>query len=443
MQQTIAKKYRRTHSGHYQYRWWLTAQNGDRYAVKKLPKGTPHRTADLIRTTYLNYDGLETAYAIAFDFDAHRADNRWKDADGRLDWTKISAALATHHPKIHAQISHVVRSTGGLGLGLLIAINPLPLQPSTRRNQQVVLNLQSRLIDLFAQLGFGADSGARGIARDLPNFKDTKRLVMENRLAIRRAERASVGIASEIHSYLNELEKSAEPPFRLYNDARAEPGIARLFSWLIGQEAPKENLGLNTLSYFAGDSAMATLKQLLALTGLSERFLRRFLKTPPNWLSVEYVNRQEGWRLCVPLQNDLSKLLDRLEQLASNTKPSRFRAISFSADTLKQPQLVNDGERNAWLTALALIYKWHAYSCKEAARKIGLRMKSIPGYAMSRNCRQAHLIVNAIFRNKTDLIGFSAGLPLPRWIEDDLEFEVLERTGTSGSRRGGAPGGGL
>ena len=77
----------------------------------------------------------------------------------------------------------------------------------------------------------------------------------------------------------------------------------------------------------------------------------------------------------------------------------------------------------------------------EAEKKIFLRIRVVPGHAMSRNCRQDRLIVHAIYRNVPEMEGVAVGLRLPDWIDKNSGFqpEILNQTGTNTSRRGGAP----
>jgi hypothetical protein len=300
-----------TKSGRYQFRFWHTDSKGERLALRHAPPDWAGRYPDLIRTAYRNGDGSETVYGIVFDLDAHRAHPKWLDSAGRLDWPKISAYLAETHGKVFSQISYVIRSSGGKGLALLLAINPLPIQKSTEKNQQVALNLQSRLVALLSRLGLGADPGARGVVRDFPNFLNPERCLYENRLAQRRAEQGREPVLRNLHRYLNELEACERRQDRIYNDARAEGGLARLVAWLLGAKDGQE--GLPEASFLSGETLWASTVQLQKLTGLSDKFLRRFLNSPPSWLRVEYV--EAGWRLSIPLGGSVQRLLPRAEDL--------------------------------------------------------------------------------------------------------------------------------
>jgi hypothetical protein len=423
-----------TKSGRYQFRFWHTDSKGERLALRHAPPDWAGRYPDLIRTAYRNGDGSETVYGIVFDLDAHRAHPKWLDSAGRLDWPKISAYLAETHGKVFSQISYVIRSSGGKGLALLLAINPLPIQKSTEKNQQVALNLQSRLVALLSRLGLGADPGARGVVRDFPNFLNPERCLYENRLAQRRAEQGREPVLRNLHRYLNELEACERRQDRIYNDARAEGGLARLVAWLLGAKDGQE--GLPEASFLSGETLWASTVQLQKLTGLSDKFLRRFLNSPPSWLRVEYV--EAGWRLSIPLGGSVQRLLPRAEDLLTREERGGGGArarLHCSVGSIKRPELVEDGERNAWLTSLALAYKWHGFSREEAQAKVQLRMAALPGCEYSRNCRQARSIVKAIYRNLPHMAGRFSDRSLPEWLTDDLPF-----TGGTSLRRGFTPG---
>ena len=156
-------------SGHYSFKSWGIDKQGKRFAQKS--NGLVQKlNADLISNTYRNACGLEIAYGLVFDFDAHRALPCWKDSEGKLDWNLIFPALKKEIPIVAELICYAVRSSGGKGLGIVMAITPLPIITSTAANQQSALKLQGRLLSVFDSMGLGADFGARGVVRDFPNF---------------------------------------------------------------------------------------------------------------------------------------------------------------------------------------------------------------------------------------------------------------------------------
>ena len=422
-------------SGRYQFRYWHFDDQGQRFALSHAPKGRASAIPDLINTAYRNAGGSKTIYGIAFDLDAHRAAPRWLDGGGCLDWPSILDELTKKHPHIAHQVSHAVRSTGGKGIALVLAINPLPIIASTSSNQRAAQNLQSRLINLFVAMGLGADPGARGLERDYPNFQNADRLLYENRLALRRAEQGREAIITRLHAYLNELARQERRDTRIYPDARAETGLAKLVEWLLGCYDP--GLGLRVPSYLSGSEVWASTKTLATVTGLSSKFLIKFLQHPPAWLEVDYA-KGEGWRLRIPLGRAVQRLLPRAEMLlasaAAGTAPHK---PLFSIGVIKEPHLVGDDERNAWLTSMALAYKWHGFSCEEALAKIQLRLQVMPDYECSRNCRQVRSIVRAIFKNVPETAGRFASRQLPPWMTDDHNFAGIGKR--TSPRRGFAP----
>jgi len=423
-------------SGRYQFRYWHYDGVGGRIALTSPPNGREGAQPDLINTAYRNGDGSRTVYGITFDLDAHRADSRWVDSEGCLDWPRISSYLNETHEELFLKISHAVRSTGGKGIALVIAINPLPIRASTAGNQRAAQNLQSRLIGFFNSLGLGADPNARGLERDFPNFQNSDRCLYENRLAMRRPEQAREPVITALHAYLNHLAVEARREKRIYPDARAEAGLAKLITWLLGIFDPGL-LGVWTPGHLTGGEVWASTKTLQAITGLSDKFLRRFLKHPPAWLRVAYV-QGEGWRLHMPLGRAVQSLLPRAESLLATIAPfDKAPKLLFSVATLPRPNLVEDGERNGWLTALALAYKWHGYARDEALAKILLRMEAIPGQELSRNCRQVRAIVKAIYKNVPETFGRFQSRDLPEWMVDDKEFG--KNTKGTKDRRGVAP----
>jgi hypothetical protein len=143
-------------SGNYAYKKWVEEGSGQR---KAFPVSGPEArfSADLIANSYRNRGGLAVVFGIVFDLDAHRAQEQWKDSEGRLDWGLIFSSLKKEIPEFAKYLCHAVRSTGGKGLALVMAITPMPIQDSTRPNQTAAENLQSRLINLLNRLGMGAD----------------------------------------------------------------------------------------------------------------------------------------------------------------------------------------------------------------------------------------------------------------------------------------------
>lgn len=176
---------RRAGRSHYQFKNWVWDHCGQRKsAVSVRPLRGEY--ADLVNTCYYNPSTrTETLYCLAFDLDAHRADGHWKDAAGALDWALISAWLETTHPEIFKFIFAAVRSTGGKGLALYIAVRPLELVPATKKAQLAAKTLQEKLVLLSNRNDLGADPSAAGLKRDFCNWKNPAKIVYGNESPLR------------------------------------------------------------------------------------------------------------------------------------------------------------------------------------------------------------------------------------------------------------------
>ena len=431
-------------SGHYEYKSWAQDSKGERVARKFAGKEARYN-ADLAANSYRNANGLETVFGIVFDFDAHRAKDCWKDAEGKLNWELIFPALKKEIPEVANLICYAVRSTGGKGLGVVMAISPLPMLPSTAANQQSALKLQGRILSVFDKMGLGADFGARGVSRDLPNFNNPDRLVYRNTQPLRELEKSSRPVVTELHKLLNARDRAARFSERIYNDERVEKGLAKLVLWLLGAvnfdqvwkfEGETFDRRFKNVPYLSGWSVSATMRELCALTGLSDAFLRKFLKSPPKWLKSDRCEG-EGWSLCLPLSKDVPWLQERSFYLLQKTQELSGK-VSFDPQEICLPWWVQDGERNAWIVRLALIYKWAGYSLECAIEKVLLRIQAIPGSETSRNCKNVCSIVRSLFRRTPESLGALDWKDLPDWIKDDKIFcSLLKRTNT---RRGITPG---
>ena len=430
-------------SGRYGYKSWAHNPQGERVARPYQGKD-PRVHADLVSNSYRNVDGVQTVFGVVFDFDAHRAHDCWKNAEGKLNWDVIFPALQKEIPEVANLICYAVRSTGGKGLGVVMAISPLPLIPSTAGNQQSVLKLQGRLLSVFDKMGLGADFGARGVSRDLPNFNNPERCVYRNTKPLRELEVTRKPVVTLLHQLLNQRDRADRISERIYNDERVEKGLAKLVLWLLGAanfdqvwqfEGDTFEKKFKCTPYLSGWSLSATMRELCALTGLSDTFLRKFLKDPPKWLKSEYF-AHEGWNLSLPLSKDVPWLLERSLYLLQKTQQLKGK-VSFNSADLVFPTCVQDGERNAWLVQLALTYKWAGYALETALEKVCLRIPAIPGYETSRNCKQVKAIVRSLYRRIPENQGVLAWKDLPEWVRNDTFFcSLFKRINT---RRGITP----
>jgi hypothetical protein len=430
-------------SGRYGYKSWAHNPQGERVARPYQGKD-PRVHADLVSNSYRNVDGVQTVFGVVFDFDAHRAHDCWKNVEGKLDWDMIFPALQKEIPEVANLICYAVRSTGGKGLGVVMAISPLPLIPSTVGNQQSVLRLQGRLLSVFDKMGLGADFGARGVSRDLPNFNNPERCVYRNTKPLRELEVTRRPVVTLLHKLLNDRDRAARISERIYNDERVEKGLAKLVLWLLGAanfdqvwqlDGQTYEKRFKCTPYLSGWSLSATMRELCTLTGISETFLRKYLKDPPKWLKSEYF-ANEGWNLSIPLSKDVPWLLDRSLYLLQKTQQLKGK-VSFNPAEFLFPSSVPDGERNAWIVQLVLTYKWAGYALETALEKVNLRLFAIPGNETSRNCKQVKAIVRSIYRRFPENHGVLAWKDLPEWVRNDETFcSLFKRTTT---RRGITP----
>ncbi len=430
-------------SGSYGYKKWVEEGSGQR---KAFPVSGPEArfSADLIANSYRNRGGLAVVFGIVFDLDAHRAQEQWKDSEGRLDWGLIFSSLKKEIPEFAKYLCHAVRSTGGKGLALVMAITPMPIQDSTRPNQKAAENLQSRLINLFNRLGMGADEGARGLLRDFPNFNHPEKSIYKNTKILRELERSGRPVIGELHRVLNQKDQKEKAKQRIYNDERVESGLVNLVLWLMGAkdfsrkwvfEGEVIERKYMQVPFLSGWEVEASVKELCLLTGVSEGFMRGFLKNPPTWLKATY-NNDRCWTLSLSQFKDAAWLLERCRHLGQKTQ-ELYGKVSFDPNELCLPEYVEDGERNAWLVRLTLIYKWAGYSMDTTLEKVKLRLKCIPGFETSRNCRQISNIVRSLFRRSPEMHGVLSWKELPRWIRDDEFFRSKDNH--IETRRGIAP----
>ncbi len=415
-------------SGRYDYKSWATNAKGERVARKCSSKDA-RLSADLVSNSYRNVNGCETVFGLVFDLDVHRAKDCWKDADGKLDWTLIFPALQKEIPEVAGLICYAVRSTGGKGLGVVMAITPLPIIVSTAANQKSALKLQGRLLTVFDRLGFGADFGARGVSRDLPNFNNPVKLVYRNTEPLRALERSGRPVVTELHRILNARDRAERISERIYNDERVEKGLARLVLWLLGAmsfdkawsfDGRDYSRKFKKVPYLSGWTISASLREICTLTGLSDAFLRKYLKNPPKWLKATHYDG-EGWNLSVPLSKDVPWLQERSLHLLQKTQDLKEK-VDFDPNELCLPWWVQDGERNLWIVRLALMYKWAGYSLDCAIEKVLLRVNAIPNAESSRNCRSVRSIVKSLYRRLPEHFGLGAVKQLLDWIRDDKLF---------------------
>ena len=384
---------------HYQFKNWLWDDSGARKsAVAICPLRGEY--ADLIHTCYYNpATRTETLYCLALDLDAHRADEKWKTKAGVLHWPRIKKWLAENHPEILKYVFAVVRSTGGKGLALYIALRPLELIYKTKKAQFAIKTLQEKLLLLFNAHGLGADPSAIGLRRDFCNWTDPTKLVYDKVLVLRAVQAQKTPVVRNLLAYLkpfglaNYIKKS-ERQGLLYPDLRAERKLSKLYlhlydAWLGGEK-----------------TVQLSVADIRKIAGLSRPFIEKFLKAPPAWLQAEYLSRGEGWRLAIRLDTALT---------CRSSALSTGRAAVDLTNQLLKAELVEDGQRNLWITKACLLLKHNGTTERTALDLIKDHVSRIPGADSSTNCKNAAKILSSIYANHQDLFGVNPGCA-PAWL---------------------------
>ena len=328
--------------------------------------------------------------------------------------------LQKKYPEIFIYTQFVVRSTGGKGIHLGIAISPIVRDFTDGSYKTIFLAQQAQeaLVRLLKHHGLGADMSALGIVRDLPNFKryevsqfSKARQLYYDKNVHAIIKREGRNVITEILAITNKLNECKPPAKRdqdeiLHPHKTTEARLAHLYVELF------DNIG-QTRCY--------TMGELVKLTEISKDTLRNILvKRPqsrPKWLNVNYLGRTEGYELWInPEFGDIERAL----KLIQNPE----YASTFLKD-LKLPEEVLDGERNAWLSSAAIYYKWHGYSKHQTMIALNGHSKQIPGHEASRSCKSITKIVGSIYRNQPQLFGIRAGQVIPLALRENSEAKKL------------------
>lgn len=383
---------------------WDYDKLGNRCGAK-IAHSSKKETADLISSTYFNPSTeTETLYCITFDLDAHRADICWKDQDGKLDWGKMGSFLFLMYPWVRDRITFSIRSTGGKGLALMIAITPMELVDSTESNQRLAKAVQKKIFLLLNHHGMGADEAALGLKRDFPNWQNPNKIVdgEEYLLKAIQSDKNRPAILSELIKELNKLPfcsdyiaKKGNEEF-LYPDLRVESKFAALYLVL-----------LEKMIYEEEYTVELTTKEVMLITGVSEKTALKMLNSGLFWLNIEYLGKGQGWRLTISPDTALTA---RAEALVGKKAPQKAeKKIDVVAD-LKSPEKVEDGERNEWITKLCLILKHSGVDRSQALILLNKQIVRIEGHRYSRNCRNAARILLNIYNNRPESFGCKADI---------------------------------
>ena len=407
--------------GRYLYFKWKLDLNGNRIAVQCKRDDKP----DLQSTYFVNEDGLETIRYIRLDIDANKTLPCWKDESGAVDWFKIAPELNHRFPNISAQIEYVMRSHSKKGIHILIGLAPLPLTDKTTKTQFFIRKIQANLIDIFTEIGVGADPAGKGLKNFFSSFRVKENIIHSNAILTKRIEKSAKnfgGIGRE--KFLNRLNKACESAldeleirngYRLYHDMRLEPKIAKLYLFALGMYQPLENITDIDVkpSYAHLNSVDLTLDQIAQIMGTEKRNIYKqfWLKDEIQKLFHIENNIDGTKRITVRDSKNIVKRIQRARAIW-NYEPSEFNL------NLVEPWLVCDGMRNTAIVSWAIALKWHGVTYDLALAWISLLVKQIPGYKESSSCKKSQIkaTVQSIFRNREETYGIMSDHPLPDWL---------------------------
>jgi hypothetical protein len=378
------------------------------------------KEADLISSYYFNRTTkTKTVYCIPFDLDYDKTDKKWI-VDKRINWIKVRDFLSKHEPDIFRSITHVAWSTSGRGLGMTISISPLEIIDETKAAQIAASTLQGHIIQILKSYGIGADPAARGLARDMPNWQNPKRIVYNNEIQKRIIDNRRIPVVKDLlsitnnHPMIRQLKRDRDDLLWLHEGV--ERKLVPLYQKLLDE---------------SGDHYY-TLSDLLNLTKLSKSTLYKFLNTKLDWIDCERIDKWEGYRLTLKPELKYSSRVGELLSSKSNRKKN-----PFLNSWIKMPSEVEDGERNHYITSISLALKHGGILEKDANSVLQSIVKEIPNYIWSRNCRNYQTILKSIYRNRPKLYGTKT-TTLPYWILekcqnlfDEIEFPKTDKKGYS------------
>jgi hypothetical protein len=414
---------------HYQFALW-NYEDGKRHAVPVGGVKTDKRAEYPLISTALKNEGTQTETLIwlHFDLDFERANKKWR-ANGKLDWPLIGGFLKDEVPALFKYLTAVTRSSGGKGLGLVLSISPLELINETADVQKLAFRLQAMIIHILNYYKMGADAGARGLKRLMPNLFQVERLLDRDEVteALIQKKRPRVIqnllFALRFHRALRPKAKRDRDDI-LWADIRVELPCARLYTDLLDSVGPWGN-------------EQKTVQEIMRCYGLSKNTIYKLLSNPPKWLGVEQV-RGEGFRLTI---RPLKGLTDRAYEIIEVGGEGRSRGAfpAFQAATIEAPELVLKGDRNRWLVSIAIACKWKGIDramLEEVLKKVVSR---VPNFHTSRSLtRELKSILRSIYHHRSSRKACNTGLVLPKWLSDALDdhrpkclSQTLTKKGTS------------
>ena len=421
--------------GRYIFKKWVKDKNGYRIPVNCKKSANP----DLQSTYFVNPDKSEVLRLIRLDVDYNKSSDEFKTPDNKLDWQLIQERLK-FYPQILEAIEYVIKSTSGTGFHILFGIAPLPLDERTNGAQISARQLQYNLVQIFNEIGIGADPAALGLKQDFCTYNKKKNLVYHNEILTKRIEKEAkkpnylkidgAEVSNKKEPFISNLLKCAEKlveeleiNYRLYSDIRVEKSFSKLFLYLMGLYSPKQ---FDNKSFLNGEKKLIDLKlpyvsaysmvelkkeEIVKLMDINIRTANSYFKMDRFHSLFHFEETIDNTiKIGCRQSKNVLKQIDRAQKvLAANTFQNRI--------------MVQDGERNLAIVNWAIGYKWNGYSEIETLEKISLRVKLIPNFETSKSCKENQLkcTVHSIFSNRKELFGIGR-IILPRWMEDDKLF---------------------
>lgn len=406
---------------HFQFSRWDIAPDGRRSASARhgVPKGR-REEFPLIATTVLNPStSTETLIWLHFDLDFERADEIWRE-DGVLSYRKISEALAAETPVFFKYLTRVTRSSGGRGLSLALAVSPLELIEETTHVQYLAHLLQGRMIQIMNFVGLGADEGARGLNRLMPNPFRESHAVDYNEIKEREVQLKRPRVIQEVLVSIGRHRAFRPQPKReqmdlLWPNKTVEPSCAALYLDILDQAGPWGSLQLSFKEFRA--------------YGFSRNTAYKILAAPPRWLKCEVI-AGEGYRLILCAEKALS---DRAQLIKDGVSVSNAEPLApvfhMTRGHISAPERVLPGERNGWLVSLALSTKWKGIDLDSALKALKSAARRVPSYDSSLSLtREFGRIVGSIYRHSKESFGQDSLIELPGWLENEIGHFQKEKS---------------
>lgn len=388
--QTTKKK------SHRVFKNWTYGADGARSKPKAISHKFARYNADLTSTYYNNpARGTQTVHGIGFDIDLGRTNIKWLDEKGRVSWPKIGSFLSDNEAPIISFITAVASSTSGKGLGLYLPISPLEIVSSTATAQKSARILQAHIITILNYHGIGADPGAMGLVRDIPNYFNPQKLIDSDLIGTDRLiDNRRYPVVAELlrctnrHPAVRRL-KSRDPK-RLFSGHRtSEKKLAALYEYLL-DEALESSIWLSGA-------------EIIELTGLSKSTLYKFLASKHEWLDIVNHGKAEGYELTFKPTAEHS---ERCYELLNGTDlDSDEKGLWSSFSDIEAPELVLDGERNDYLTRATIELKVKGIQYHDALEVMKKIADRIPGSKTSRNCRNVGSLVKSIYYHRIETFG--------------------------------------